>query len=93
MKRLKLLRLLCFLVSRGFAFSAGKVSIDAFIRVLVRPDFCLRARKTRTLAYGLMALGFVLLLANLFWMSIESSVHLETNGPGIHAFLTNWLFS
>ena len=84
MKRLKLLRLLCFFVSRGVAFSAGQSPIVAFIRVLMSPDFCLRARKTRTLALWLNGFWALLLLlaiyaSHLFWMSIESSVHINTD--------------
>ena len=63
MKRLKLLRLLCFFVSRGLAFSAGQLSIVAFIRVLMRPDFCLAPVKLARWLYGFWALAFLLLLA------------------------------
>ena len=46
MKRLKLL--LKAPLSRGVAFSAGQLSIVALIRVLITPDLCRRAHKTRT---------------------------------------------
>jgi len=49
---------ICFFVSRGVAFSTGQLSSVAFIRVLMRPDFCLAPVKTRTLAEWLCALCF-----------------------------------